>query len=208
MKKINDRNLIRKLLTQNHLTSHFTTTDLPFLLFSYEKGELITAPFEPLSHLLFVTEGTIQIYSISEDGKKSPIALADTRTLLGDLEFCQKVGEPFFVEAVTNVLCLALPMSACREMLSEDTKFLRYLADSLANKLASSAHLDIRTQTVEKRLLFFMKQVWPNGTLNGIENAAVQLRCSRRQLQRCLRKLCGKGIIIKKQKGEYQISSK
>ena len=49
-----------------------------------------------------------------------------------------------------------------------------------------------------------MKRNAPAFELNGIEAAVLQLRCSRRQLQRVLKKLCETGQVEKTGKGRYR----
>ena len=41
----------------------------------------------------------------------------------------------------------------------------------------------------------------------GMESATLQLRCSRRQLQRVLKKLCLQGKIEKVGKGRYRLAA-
>ena len=43
------------------------------------------------------------------------------------------------------------------------------------------------------------------GSLKSIEEATNYLHCSRRQLQRILKKLCDEGKMIKEGKGKYKI---
>ena len=46
------------------------------------------------------------------------------------------------------------------------------------------------------------------GSLKSIEEATNYLHCSRRQLQRILKKLCDEGKIIKEGKGKYKIKGR
>ena len=52
------------------------TPDLPFLLFSYEKHELIASPMARLEYLLFVVSGDVHIFGLHRDGGAFPVNIA------------------------------------------------------------------------------------------------------------------------------------
>lgn len=57
----------------------------------------------------------------------------------------------------------------------------------------------------EEKLLEYLK--WqPEHTLHHLEPACVQMHCSRRQLQRVLKELCGSGKVVKVGRGEYALA--
>lgn len=64
--------------------------------------------------------------------------------------------------------------------------------------------MDVAAATIEERVVLYM-QATPGQELWGIENAVLQLRCSRRQLQRVLKKLCASGRAEKTGKGCYRL---
>ena len=63
--------------------------------------------------------------------------------------------------------------------------------------------MDVAAATIEERVVLYM-QATPGRELWGIENAVLQLRCSRRQLQRVLKKLCASGRAEKTAKGCFR----
>ena len=67
--------------------------------------------------------------------------------------------------------------------------------------------VDSVVATIEERLLLYMRNECPFYELKGIEAATMQLRCSRRQLQRILKKLCMEKKIEKTGKGRYRLIS-
>ena len=206
MKIINDDQLLKRYISKNELFGYIASLDLEFSIFSYAKGEFIVSPYQPLGHLLFVAEGTVRIYDISRDGRQTPVGLASDLMMLGDMEFCGCANDPFFAEAVSDVICLELPLSESRRILNRDIRFLQFLTGELAEKIENIGLFDIRTQTVKERIIFCMENLWPDGTLSGMENTAVQLRCSRRQLQRALHELCESGQVIKTGRGKYSLN--
>ena len=206
MKIINDDQMLKRYISKNELFGHIASLNLEFSVFSYDKGEFIVSPYQPLGHILFVAEGTVRIYDISEEGRQTPVGLASDLMMLGDMEFCGCANDPFFAEAVSDVICLELPLSESRRILNQDIRFLQFLTGVLAEKIENIGLFDIRTQTVKERIIFCMENLWPDGTLNGMENTAVQLRCSRRQLLRALHELCEAGEISKTGRGQYRRS--
>ena len=203
MHTINDKAMLENYIQSNPLFSHISSLELELFLIKYEKGELVGSPYSPLKNILFVAEGNLQIYDISEDGRKRPVAVSSRGALLGDMEFCGKSRESFFAEADTDVVCIAVPMQQARDVLSKDTQFLLFLSNSLSDKLEMAGRLNIRSQTVREKVLFYMNNVYPDGILCGIEKTAMELNCSRRQLLRVLSELCEENEIMKIGKGKY-----
>lgn len=65
--------------------------------------------------------------------------------------------------------------------------------------------MEAAAETVEQRVLLYLKNISPSNKLEGIDASALKLRCSRRQLQRVLTKLCQSGQIEKTGKGKYKL---
>ena len=76
MKKISDPKRIAQCLRTTGLQDQFDTPDLPFLLFSYEKHELIASPMARLEYLLFVVSGDVHIFGLHRDGGAFPVNIA------------------------------------------------------------------------------------------------------------------------------------
>lgn len=205
MKRIYDQAQITSLLEKTGARNHFDTPGLVFQAFCYEKGEYITAPGQRLDWLLFIAQGTVRIYGIHENGALLPVDQLKKPALIGDLEYAEDGYSFFFAEAATQVTCLALPVSAYRAQLDKDVRFLHTLLNSYAYKLKIFSAINITSISIEERVLLYMKTACPQHELNGIENAVLQLRCSRRQLQRVLCKLCNENLIQKVGKGRYRL---
>lgn len=205
MKILNDSKQLQLFIEGNDLLKHLSSLDLKFSQLCFEKGEFLVSPDKPIEDLLFLVNGQVQIYNISPGGEIKPFMLKSEFLMLGDVEFCHRGREPFFIEAATDVICLVLSISSSRDILEKDIPFLLYLSDSLACKLEQITISDTCAVTVREKVLFYMKNVFPDGTLNGVEKSAVQLRCSERQLLRVLRELCSTGEIEQIGKGRYRL---
>lgn len=205
MRIIYDDKRVEQALEQLKLRDYFDTEHLEFRMYEYEKGEFLSAPHIAQKDLLFLVQGTVQIYGIHKDARLIPVNLAKEGTIVGDLEFCMKVNSPMFSEAVEKVVCLALSVEIYGEMLNRDVKFLHYLIRSLSKKVYLYTDMDFPAISLEERVLAHMKRLERNQTLRGINEASLQFQCSRRQLQRVLKKLCDEGIMVKVKKGEYKL---
>ena len=86
-----------------------------------------------------------------------------------------------------------------KEKLNQDIKFLHTLLNSIASKLKQSSTNQFVYQSIEERFLYYLKY-YCYGSLKSIEEATNYLHCSRRQLQRILKKLCDEGKMIKEGK--------
>ena len=205
MEKITDQTQVQSWLTASGISDQFDTPGLAFQAFCYEKGEYLTMPGRRLDWLLFIVQGVIRIYGIHENGSLLPVDQLKQPALIGDLEFVEEGRSSFYAQASTQVICLALPVSLYRPQLDRDIRFLHTLLHSYAAKLKVFSAMNITVSTIEERVLLYMGTACPDGELHGIENALLQLRCSRRQLQRVLSKLCRENRIEKIGKGRYRL---
>ncbi len=205
MKKIHDPAQVQAWLEKENITRYFDTKNLRFYVCQYEKGEYITAPDRRLDEILFLVEGTIGIYGLRSDGTVSPVNQQRAPAFIGDVEFSQPGNSPFFTEALTKVIGIGLSISQYKEQLSRDIRFLHTLLYAYADKLKLFAFVEAPAATMEERVILYMKNVCPSHEICGINGAVMQLRCSRRQLQRVLQKLCADGRIVKIGKGRYKL---
>ena len=206
MREIRDREKIKKWMDRCGIREHFDTPDLEFRAVRYERGEVILSPGTMLENILFLAEGRIAIYGIRDNGTMSPITAISGMALLGDMEFCEGKASPLFAEARSTVICLVLPMRRYREQLEHDIAFLHLVMHSLSEKLNMFASMEALSSNIEDRVLFYMKENC-GGMLDGVETAALHLRCSRRQLQRILRKLTEEKVLVKTGKGRYRLAN-
>lgn len=205
MKRIGDTEKIRQWIEESGIRQYFDTPDLKFEAYSYEKGELIASPQMKLDRLLFLVEGVVLVYGILPDGRLLPVDHAEKYAMFGDIEYTSDGESSFYCEAATDLICLSLKVSMYRDKLDHDLAFLHTLLCSYRDKIILSTHLDVCTASLEERVLAFMRNISPNGELSGMEASAMKLRCSRRQLQRVVDKLCREGTLRKTGRGTYRL---
>lgn len=205
MREIFDMPKLERYLDQYKIRELFETEALSFHLCQYDKGEIIRFTTDANQRLHFVVNGSVQIYSLHEDGERYPLRFINDFTLLGDMEFCGAPSAFLLVEVVKPVLCVELPLYPLKDTLLNDNTFLRFLLRSVSYKLALFARSETAFSSLEEKLLYYMEHECPDHQFQGVEAVAIQLRCSRRQLQRILKSLSGRQVIRKVKKGTYRL---
>ena len=167
---------------------HFQKRPPVIKLLKFDKGEMLNDPFQLLSQFYIIVKGSVSIYSLTVDGAIRYISKAASGTLLGDMEFSGADNQPLYVEATEPV-------------------FLRFVLGQLAGKLSFSAVMDASAQTLEEKVLFFLQKVQGNHEISSVNHALQLLHCSRRQLQRVLKKLCDEEVLTKTGRGRYRLNN-
>ena len=206
MKELNEPDQIELYIRKSGIKEKLSTEGIIFKVFRYEKGELLASPVEPLDHILFPVEGKAVIYGIRNDGTSFPISEIRKGDIIGDVEFTGSDEPVLFVEASKPVVCLAIDIKAYRKILMNDVTFLQTILASFAGKFRKIITIDAMSGNIEERVLNYMENLSPEHELYRISEAIYALRCSRRQLQRVLRKLADEGKIMKTGKGRYKLS--
>lgn len=203
MKEIVDKKQVEHFFGEQQ--AHFRQRPPVLKLVEFEKGEILNDPLLPLSCFYIIVRGSVSIYSLTEDGSIRYISKAASGTLLGDMEFSGAGNLSFYIEAVETVLCLAMPFRENQSILENDPVFLRFVLSQLAGKLSLSSVMTASAQTLEEKVLFFLRKVQADHAISSVNEALQPLHCSRRQLQRVLKKLCDEGLIIKMGRGSYRL---
>lgn len=203
MKIIQNAELLERIFETQK--THFQSRPPVLRLLEYEKGELLNHPLKPLDQFLLIIEGSITIYDISHDGRIRYITRAGHGALLGDVEFSGSQSQIFYTETLERVLCLSVPFQENRSALENDPVFLRYILFQLAEKLSLSSTMDSMGQTLEEKVLQYLRTIQPSHEICFVNHAMQILHCSRRQLQRVLRKLCDEEILEKTKRGNYKL---
>jgi len=204
LRELTDQKLVGELLQKHNILSYFETDGLEFLLFQYEKGEILNNIRNPSDYLQFVIEGTVEIYYQREKGSRFSFGRTAGMALLGDMEFATGAPSALLMEAKDTVLSLALPLEPFRKVLWEDRVFLRFLLKSVANTLAEFSQIESNYGTAEEKLLAYIEQL-PGQTIYSVEAGARAIHCSLRHTHRGLAALLEKGRIERVEKGKYRL---
>lgn len=163
MKRIFDPALLDFYLQKHEIPSLFDTPDLAFSLYQFEKGERLDT-LNPEEYLSFLVDGSIEISANRADGTSYPIGYLDGFTCIGDMEFCGKRDDTHQIEARTTALCIVLPLASTKELLLNDNRFLRYLLNSVTEKLMLYSSSQSNFSTLEESFLSYLSERCPDQT--------------------------------------------
>lgn len=205
MKIINDKEMLENYIVKFEIREYFDTTNLDFKLIKFEKGSFLTKPLQGMKYMLFIVSGSVKIQNLEESGVIHIVGKSGKFDFLGDCEFATGRNPQFYTLAMSDVFCVALEFSKYNEILHKDVRFLNFIVKKLGNGFRNSAGIEYSYQSVDKKLLYYLKYMEPNHEIDGVEQTVSWMKCSRRQLQRVIAKLCDEGVLIKTGKGKYSL---
>ena len=203
MREIRDPELLEHYIRKFHIRSFIDTRELPFRLYEYAPGEMINVVHPMEVSIKFIVEGVFDHYKIQEDGSPYLIAHCDGFGFMGDLAFCRRLPQNRYQEVIETVRAVELPLEPLRSTLENDNRFLRFLLDTMAQRMTMSMHIRSDMVSAEHALIAYLRWRCPDHTITNVTETAFHLNYSRRQLQRVLKELTEKGILEKTGKGRY-----
>lgn len=204
MKKYYDKALIESYLKQTKYEAIMSGLLEHLFVAEYKKSEFVTMPLQQIHLFQIIIQGTVSIYFIRDDGSVYSLANGGKNDLLGEMEIFPHQLSNVYAEANDNVICLALSIEPSKNALLENCRFLQLVCESLTQKMESITTLDAAPASLKQRVLIYMKYKC-KGELKGLQQAAFQLNCSARQLQRILNQYETDGIVTKTGKGAYKL---
>jgi len=205
MRQIRDPVLLEQYLRKYHIRSFFDTPNLPFRLYEYAPGEMINVVHPMEESIKFIVEGVFDHYKIQEDGSPYLIAHCDGFGFMGDLAFSGRQPPGRYQEVIETVRAVELPLEEMRPILENDNRFLRFLIDTMAQRMTASMHIRSDMTTAEKAVIAYLRWRCPNHRITNVSEAAFHMNYSRRQIQRVLKTLTESGVLIREGKGQYSL---
>ena len=205
MKELRDPELLKGYLEKFHIPSLFDTRELPFRLYEYVPGEMINIVHPMEQTMKFFVEGVFDHYTLLEDGTPYLIAHCDGFGFMGDLAFCRRQPQNRYQEVIETVRAVELPLESLRPVLEQDNRFLRFLLDTMAQRMTQSLYVRVSENSARQALLAHLRWACPDHAITNVGDTAYRLNFSRRQLQRVLRDLTREGVLEKTGKGCYRM---
>ncbi len=205
MKRIYDKKKIETCIAGSKYHAVLDSLDVDFYLIEYEKGELVSSPFQNETLFQIVEQGSINIYFIRDDGTRYSLSNGTADYFLGDMDIFYPKSNNIYAEAVESLTCISFSVEKHREMLLSNNKFLELICNSLSVKMGTMTTIEAAPASLTERVMSYMKYKCDNETLKGIEQAAFHLHCSARQLQRILNQSETAGLVKKLGKGTYRL---
>lgn len=214
MIQVEDEYLKRKLYEKYKMKELFNKDMYSFMnLLKFNKGERLCTEGETMTHFIFFLEGRAKVFNTQPNGKSLSLSFYFPFQVLGDLEFIKEKITSGTVEALTTCYVLSMSMEVARDELSQDSRFLTFICESLANKLV---HLGMNASInllypLENRLASYISavSVLMEGPMSSeyltfnenLTQLSELLGTSYRHLLRILNKLCDQGVLQKEAKG-------
>jgi CRP-like cAMP-binding protein len=177
-------------------------------LFLFHKGEYICKTDERLEYLFFFVEGRAKVYSTLSNGKSLLLCFYKPFKVLGEVEFMYYETANSNVQIINDTYCIGISFENIRKFAIDDSRFLRYVCDSIGEKLIRlSKYSSINLlYPLENRLASYMLADISNtmkeemdiiGFEGNLTEVAELLGTSYRHLLRTLNNLCAQGLIKK-----------
>lgn len=220
MERIDDLFVIDNYYNELKMDSLFNKDMKKYIkLLKFERNEYLCREGEDMPNFIFLIEGKVKVFKTLPNGRTVLLSFYKPLRVIGDIEIVKNQAASGTIQALSECYCLAISMEKAREELSEDSKFLKFTCESLAEKLAvismnSSINL---LYPLENRLASYINEsLVSSGGKNSKEyidfdenlvTIAELLGSSYRHLLRTINGLCKKGVLEKDSVG-YRIVNK
>lgn len=210
MKRLNDRNLLEAYIRKFDLDSFFQKDMRPYMnLMSFERGECICNTGDKLEYFYFDVKGKLKVYTLMENGKSLLLRFNKPLSILGDVEFMSGYSIKCNVDSLNDSHLIGITVEDIHKHAGNDPVFLNFVIRNLGYKLytiSNSTSINL-LYSLEKRFASYIisissEEAGLNYTndikTTSMTEMATLLGTSYRHLNRVIRELSDKGIVIKK----------
>ncbi|OPJ56258.1 transcriptional regulator YeiL [Alkalithermobacter paradoxus] len=136
MKKLRNYKLIESYISKYKINEIFTQDMSPFMeLFLFRKNDYICKEGNETKYLFFFVDGKAKVYITLSNGKSLLLCFYENFKVLGDLELIDTKPASTNVQAIEDSYCIGISLDNVRKYLLDDSKFLRFICNSLSDKL-------------------------------------------------------------------------
>lgn len=201
MERIASPEQIRNAAECSGFFHYFSDDALSFAeLHRFEADEFILCEGQTPEYLYFVAEGQAKVYLSQINGKISLVNFLHAPCFIGEMELLNAQWDAIGVQAMTTVICIALPMQQFRKTLLNNPIFLRELCIYLSQKANDNSRTYTRNMCypLENRLAKFI-QLTAHGSIYSEKHteAAEYLAVTYRHLLYVIAAFVKKGILQK-----------
>lgn len=178
----------------------------------FHKGDLICRMDEELTELFFFVKGKAKVYTTLKNGKSLLLCFYTSFQVVGDVQLFNDIKATANIQCIEESHCISFPMKVIKSILDKDTRFLKFIAETLGgklNRISNNSSINL-LYPLEQRLASYLlvtSHYEQDGKLIVEENlthVAELLGISYRHLLRTLNGFVQEGII-KKQGTLYSI---
>ncbi len=156
---MNSKESLQFWIEKSGILNIFSFDIKPFLeLHFFNKNDIICKEGAPLNKLLFLVNGKAKLFITHTNGKVSLIDFLAAPTIIGEMEFIGGQKNTNGVSALTNCICIGIPLQQLKVQLKTDTVFLRYLCLFLSKKALKNTNKFSQNinYTLKERLAYFI----------------------------------------------------
>jgi CRP/FNR family transcriptional regulator, putaive post-exponential-phase nitrogen-starvation regulator len=176
----------------------------------FERGEFIFKEGSQPDYMFYLVEGKAKLYVTQKNGKVSLLNFLHAPTFMGEIELLNAERYTRGIQTATQVICLAIPIHACKDKLLKDATFLKYLCIFLSEKqtmITSRYAQDQAFPLVNRLAAFILLSADEDNYKEKHTEVCEYLGVSYRHLLHVLAQLCESNIIEKQGRG-YKIRDK
>lgn len=215
MIKLQDPALMDNFIGKYNISEIFDSNMEPFMeLLLFKKNEFIYKEGEHVKYLHFIVKGKSKVFTTLSNGKSLLLCFYDAFKVIGDAEIVKGQAATSNVQAIEDTYCVSISSRYFDEYLLNDIRFLRYICDSLGQKLIRCSRNSAINllYSLENRLASY---ILATGEISGkdirsfvfadnLSEISELLGTSYRHLLRTIYNLCRKGVFQKKN-GYYEV---
>ncbi|MDQ0245171.1 CRP-like cAMP-binding protein [Bacillus fengqiuensis] len=176
----------------------------------FEQGEFIFKEGSYPEYMYYLVEGKAKLYATQKNGKVSLISFLHAPTFMGEIELLNAERYSKGIQTATRVICLAIPIHACKDKLLTDATFLKYLCIFLSKKATMFSAMYAQNQAyplVNRLAAFILLSADHDFYKEKHTEVCEYLGVSYRHLLHVFAQLCEANIIEKQSRG-YMIRNK
>lgn len=177
---------------------------------TFEKGEYLWAPGEPIRHVYYICSGISLTYAEHEDGRRKILFFHSSGSVFpGFHESLFKIEQSIITQAASHMETMEFPREAVYQMFQENKRLSSLAFESYAKLINlliyETAHQEYNSSFLKLcNLLYLFSQNSPGGDPCHIdltqENIADLLTINRVNAAKCLSRLRNEGIIVSHRK--------
>ena len=174
-------------------------------LFSFRKGEFLIEAEQTGEYILFLTSGKVRVYTYTISEKTHHLNFyQNIAPVFGEVNVLWGKPAASSVQALSDGTCIGISVVRFREKLLNDNLFLRYICETMAERLNNEGSVT-NLDPVEVRFASFILSNQENSVFSfKLSVCADLLDTSYRHLFRVINRMCEEGILLKEDKG-YRI---
>lgn len=204
MKKSKNRKLINAYLEKYSLNKYLNESlSLCCELHTFDKNEMICTLNEDMKYIYFLVKGKAKVYTLLSTGKSLLICFITPLSVMGDIEFLDNSAADCSVKTIESCHLIAIPIDKVKKLAYDDSVFLRFIISSLEKKLRNNSIFSSINMLypLENRFVSYILSLPINNNntveIDELTHISELLGSSYRHLNRVIRNLCEKNLIIK-----------